>query len=75
MCLAVPGRVEERWVADAGLLMARVRFGAVTQDVCLALVDASVGEYVIVHSGFAIQRMDEAAATAALALLDEGGRR
>ena len=74
MCLAIPGRVEARWMSESGLAMGRVRFGAVTQEVCLALLDAAVGEYVIVHSGFAIQRLDEASARATLAAIDEGSK-
>ena len=62
MCLAVPGRVvgvEERH----DTLMAEVDFGGVRKDVCLEYIpDATVGEYVIVHVGFAIQRLDEASA-------------
>jgi hydrogenase expression/formation protein HypC len=70
MCLALPGRIEERIEGPSGLPFARVRFGAVAQDVCLSFVpDAAVGEYVIVHVGFAIQRLDAAEAERTLALL------
>jgi hydrogenase expression/formation protein HypC len=69
MCLALPGRIEERTLGPNGLPFARVRFGAVTQDVCLSFVpEAVVGEYVIVHVGFAIQRLDAAEAERTLAL-------
>ena len=75
MCLAVPGRIEERMEGAGGLPFARVRFGTVTQRVCLSFVpEAAVGEYVIVHVGFAIQRLDEDAALKTLALLAEGAR-
>ena len=62
MCLAIPGRVES--VRDeAGLRMGRVDFGGVVKDVCLACVpDIAVGEWALVHVGFAISRIDEAAA-------------
>ena len=62
MCLAVPGRVDALAERD-GTLMAEVDFGGVRKDVCLEYVpDAAVGEYVIVHVGFAIQRLDEESA-------------
>ncbi|MGK5448747.1 HypC/HybG/HupF family hydrogenase formation chaperone [Streptomyces radiopugnans] len=73
MCLAVPGRVtgiEER----DGTRMARVDFGGVVKDVCLAyLPEAEVGEYVIVHVGFAPQRLDEEPARASLELFEQLG--
>lgn len=71
MCLAVPGIVIDRAEGPAGLPMATVRFGKVTREVCLAYTpDVAVGDYVIVHVGFAIQRLDEAAARATMALFD-----
>jgi hydrogenase expression/formation protein HypC len=67
MCLAVPGRVLSVGAAD-GTLMAEVDFGGVRKEVCLEYVpDAAVGEYVIVHVGFAIQRLDEESALRTLA--------
>ena len=70
MCLAVPGKVESRGDRD-GLPMAQVRFGSLTREVCLSFVpDAQPGDWVIVHVGMAIQRLDEAAAQQTLALLD-----
>ncbi|CAM5720339.1 HypC/HybG/HupF family hydrogenase formation chaperone [Streptomyces antimycoticus] len=73
MCLAVPGRVvgiEER----DGTPMARVDFGGVVKDVCLAyLPQIQVGEYAIVHVGFAIQRLDEESALATLRLFERIG--
>ncbi|MFE9008057.1 HypC/HybG/HupF family hydrogenase formation chaperone [Streptomyces sp. NPDC007875] len=73
MCLAVPGRVvgvEER----DGTPMARVDFGGVVKDVCLAyLPEIEVGDYAIVHVGFAIQRLDEESALATLRLFEEIG--
>ena len=71
MCLAVPGRVESRWEGVGGLAFAQVSFGAVRREVCLAYTPEAVeGDYVIVHVGFAIQRLDEAQARHTLALLD-----
>ena len=60
MCLAVPGRVVSVHETD-GQTMAEVDFGGLRKEVCLAYIpDVQVGEYVIVHVGFAIQRLDEA---------------
>jgi hydrogenase expression/formation protein HypC len=73
MCLAVPGRVvgiEDR----NGTRMAQVDFGGVVKDVCLAYVpEAGVGDYVIVHVGFALQRLDEESARASLELFAQLG--
>ncbi len=61
MCLAVPGQVVN--VADDPLRTATVSFGGVTKSVSLAFVpEAGVGDYVIVHVGFAISKLDEEAA-------------
>ena len=73
MCLAVPGRVLSIAEVD-GTLMAEVDFGGVRKDVCLQYIpDAAVGEYVVVHVGFAIQRLDEASATQTLANFEQLG--
>jgi len=61
MCLAVPGRVLN--IEDDTLRMATVSFGGVTKSISLVLVpEAGVGDYVIVHVGFAISKLDEEAA-------------
>ena len=59
MCLAVPGQVES--IRDEhGVRMGRVNFGGVVKEVCLAyLPDVAVGDYTIVHVGFALSRIDE----------------
>jgi hydrogenase expression/formation protein HypC len=73
MCLGVPGRIEEIWDAE-GTRMARVDFGGVSKDVCLAyLPDLAVGDYTIVHVGFAISQVDEASAQETLRLFKEIG--
>ncbi len=62
MCLAIPGQVKNIFEAD-GIRMGRVNFGGIVKDVCLAyLPDITVGDYTIVHVGFAISRVDEEAA-------------
>ena len=67
MCLAVPGRVVSVAEVD-GAPMAEVDFGGVRKSVCLQYVpDAAPGDYVVVHVGFAIQRLDEESARRTLA--------
>jgi hydrogenase expression/formation protein HypC len=73
MCLAVPGKVLEIWDKDA-TRMANVDFGGVVKDVCLEFVpDIGVGDYAIVHVGFALQRLDEKSALETLALFRQLG--
>ncbi len=60
MCLAIPGQVLSVAGEDPMMRMGRVRFGGVVKEVSLACVpEAVVGDYVIVHVGFAIGRLDE----------------
>ncbi len=73
MCLAVPGRVVSVHEAD-GQTMAEVDFGGLRKEVCLAYIpDVQAGEYVIVHVGFAIQRLDEKSAQETLASFERLG--
>ena len=73
MCLAVPGRVVSTTEQD-GQLMAEVDFGGLRKEVCLAYIpDVQVDDYVIVHVGFAIQRLDEKSAQETLANFDKLG--
>ena len=73
MCLAVPGRIKD--IRDAGgMAMATIDYGGVTREACLAyLPEAKVGEYVLVHVGFAISQVDEEEAARTLSLLREMG--
>jgi hydrogenase expression/formation protein HypC len=73
MCLAVPGRLVE--IVGAGeLRMGRVDFSGVQRQACLAyLPEAQVGDYVLVHVGFAISRLDEQAARETLEALAQIG--
>ena len=74
MCLAVPGKVIEI-EGDGELRMARVDFSGVQRQACLAYVpEAQLGDYVLVHVGFAISRIDEEAAHETLAALEGDGR-
>ena len=60
MCLGVPGRVVEIVPNAIGVPSGRVDFGGVVKEVCFAYTpDAQVGEYVVVHVGFAISKIDE----------------
>jgi hydrogenase expression/formation protein HypC len=71
MCLGIPGEVVELSTTN-GLPMGTVDFGGVRKDVCLAYVpEVTVGDYVIVHVGFAITRVDEVEAHRTLAVLRE----
>jgi hydrogenase expression/formation protein HypC len=73
MCLAVPGRVVSVTEQD-GTTMADVDFGGVRKEVCLEYIpDAKVGEYLIVHVGFAIQRLDEQSAQETLVNFEKLG--
>jgi len=74
MCLAVPGKVIEIDRA-ADPPMAKAEFGGVRQRVCVAWVpEVKVGDYVLVHVGFAISAVDEVEAMRTLELLGERGR-
>ena len=71
MCLAVPGKVVE--IAGEGeLRMGKVDFSGVKREACLAYVpEVRLGDYVLVHVGFAISRIDEEQAMETLAALQE----
>lgn len=73
MCLGIPGKVIELR-DDAGLRMGRVDFGGVRKEACLSYVpDVALGDYVIVHVGFAISKVDEEEALRTLELLTHMG--
>ena len=74
MCLGIPGMIVEIR-GDEGLPMGTVDFGGVRRDVCLAYVaeEARVGDYVIVHVGFAISLVDAEEAQRTFKLLEEMG--
>lgn len=60
MCLAIPGKIESITGDDPMSRMGKVNFGGILKDACLTYVpDAKVGDYVIVHVGFALSRLDE----------------
>lgn len=74
MCLAIPGKITEIYETD-GLLMGRVDFGGVVKETCLAyLENPQVGDYTLIHVGFAISKVDEEEAFRTLELLREMGQ-
>jgi hydrogenase expression/formation protein HypC len=73
MCLGIPGRVAEIY-EQGGMRMGRVDFDGVVKEVCLAYLPAiEVGDYTIVHVGFAISQIDEQSARETLALFHSMG--
>jgi hydrogenase expression/formation protein HypC len=72
MCLGVPGKVMEILEDPVGMAMGRVSFGGITKEVCLACIpEVEVGDYVVVHVGFAISKIDEEEAQEVFKLLEE----
>ena len=73
MCLAIPGRVDEIF-SEGDLRMGRVNFGGVLKRVCLDYVpEIQVGDYAVVHVGFAISVLDAESAEKTLAIFREMG--
>ncbi|MGD8604782.1 MAG: HypC/HybG/HupF family hydrogenase formation chaperone [Anaerolineales bacterium] len=71
MCLGVPGKIIELYDAG-GLRMAKVDFGGVVREACMEyLPEAELGQYVVIHVGFAISLLDEESANQTLDLLRE----
>jgi hydrogenase expression/formation protein HypC len=71
MCLGVPGKIVEMY-EDSGLKMGKIDFGGVTREACLSYVpEAQVGDYAIIHVGFAINLLSEKDALETLDLLRE----
>jgi len=72
MCLAVPGKITSISGEDPFLRMGKIDFGGILKEASLAYVpEAQVGDYVIVHVGFAISRLDEAEANKVFEYLRE----
>jgi hydrogenase expression/formation protein HypC len=71
MCLGIPGKITEIYEKDS-LKMGKLDFGGVTKEVCLAYVpEAQIGDYALIHVGFAISLMDEDEAIETLKLINE----
>jgi hydrogenase expression/formation protein HypC len=74
MCLAIPGKIVE-FHENQGVRMSKVDFGGITREACLEYVpDAKLGDYVLVHVGFAISKVDEAEAARTYRYLEEMGQ-
>ncbi|NOY56333.1 MAG: HypC/HybG/HupF family hydrogenase formation chaperone [Actinobacteria bacterium] len=74
MCLGVPGKVLEITPNDTGMTMGKVSFAGIIKDVCLAYIpEVKIDDYVIVHVGFAISRIDETEAQEVFRFLDQMG--
>lgn len=72
MCLGVPGKITEIQDNALGMAMGKVSFGGISKEVCLAYVpEAQIGEYVIVHAGFALSVIDEKEAMEVFEMLKE----
>jgi hydrogenase expression/formation protein HypC len=73
MCLAIPGQIRGVFESN-GARMGKVNFGGVVKDVCLVYVpECCIDDFVIVHVGFAISKIDEASALKTLRLFEEMG--
>jgi len=73
MCLAIPGKIVTSEI-QSGIRIGRVKFGGITRETCLDFVpEAEVGDYVIVHVGFAISVVDREEAEQSYALLQSMG--
>lgn len=71
MCLAIPGKITEIYKAN-DLLMGKIDFGGVIREACLAYVpEAKVGDYTIIHVGFALNIIDEKEALETINLLTQ----
>ncbi len=72
MCLGIPGKIVS--IVKAPLRMAKVSFGGILKEVCLAYCpEAELGDYVVVHAGFAISTLDEKEARKTLDYFDQIG--
>ena len=72
MCLAIPGKVEQ--IIEGDVRMGRVNFGGIVKSVCLDYVpEVVVGDYTIVHVGFALSKIDEKTALETLELFEKMG--
>ena len=71
MCLGIPGKLTEVYRQNE-LPMGKVEFGGITKEVCLVYTpEAQVGQYVLVHVGFALSQIDEAEATEIFSYLEQ----
>jgi len=72
MCLAIPGKLIEITTDPAGVKMGRANFGGIVKQVCLEYTpEVEAGDYVLVHVGFALSKVDEGEAARTYQLLEE----
>jgi hydrogenase expression/formation protein HypC len=72
MCLAIPGKLIEITTDPAGVKMGRANFGGIVKQVCLEYTpEVDAGDYVLVHVGFALSKVNEEEATRTYKLLEE----
>jgi hydrogenase expression/formation protein HypC len=72
MCLAIPGKLIEITTDSAGVKMGRANFGGIVKQVCLEYTpEVETGDYVLVHVGFALSKVDENEAARTYQLLEE----
>jgi hydrogenase expression/formation protein HypC len=72
MCLAIPGKLVEITIDPAGVKMGRANFGGIVKQVCLEYTpEVEAGDYVLVHVGFALSKVDENEAARTYQLLEE----
>ena len=72
MCLAIPGKLIEITTDHAGVKMGRANFGGIVKQVCLEYTpEVETGDYVLVHVGFALSKVNEEEATRTYQLLEE----
>ena len=74
MCLAIPGKIISIDDSNPELKMAKVSFAGVSKDICIQWIDnPQVGEYVLAHVGFALNKVDEKDAEETIQLLKDMG--
>ncbi|MCI5126372.1 MAG: HypC/HybG/HupF family hydrogenase formation chaperone [Candidatus Electrothrix sp. AR5] len=74
MCLAIPGKITEIYQKNA-LRMSKIDFGGIAKEICLEFVpEAELGDYALVHAGFAISLMNETEAQKNIQLIQEVSR-
>jgi hydrogenase expression/formation protein HypC len=75
MCLGVPGKlIEKHQESPEALPMGKVDFGGIQKEVCLAYTpEAQIGDYLLIHVGFALSRIDEEEAQEIFSYLEEIG--
>ena len=70
MCLAIPGKIISIEKSDGEFIMAKVSFAGVIKEICIQWVDEpKTGDYVLVHAGFALNKVDEKEAEETLRLI------